>query len=327
METINCDLCGSYSSTTIASQTDLIHNSTAEIFNVVRCNDCGLNYTNPRPSPDEIGKYYSETYTFHHNTGIKAYVKKSILGQIIFLIANSPLAYVFSMIKPISNFLGSQVRPSIEDPLLQLLKADSLKSFLDIGCGSGVNAHFWGKKSSLMNLKNTIDVYGCEIDSLSREYLNNNGIHCWSDIGKINNEMKFDVIRMNWSLEHAHYPSEYFEFFQKHLTDHGKVIIGVPNSKGILYQMEPNALELPIHLHHFSINTLNKYAVKYNLKIISSFTFSYSSMFQFAKEVGLLSNKYNYPKGIFGSKRLQAVLNSFDRFGLGNDIVVTLGKN
>ena len=58
METINCDLCGSYSSTTIASQTDLIHNSTAEIFNVVRCNDCGLNYTNPRPSPDEIGKYY-----------------------------------------------------------------------------------------------------------------------------------------------------------------------------------------------------------------------------------------------------------------------------
>ena len=50
-------------------------------------------------------------------------------------------------------------------------------------------------------------------------------------------------------------------------------------------------------------------------------------MFQFAKKVGLLSENFNYPKGIFGSKRMQAVLNSFDKFGLGNDLVVTLKLN
>ena len=88
--------------------------------------------------------------------------------------------------------------------------------------------------------------------------------------------------------------------------------------------MEPNALELPIHLHHFSIDTINKYCIKYNLEIINSFTFSYPSMFQFAKDVGLLSEKFNYSKGIFGSKKMQTVLNSFDEYGLGNDLVVTL---
>jgi len=324
MEKINCDLCGSSSSAIIAKQTDLIHKSTTELFNVVKCHDCGLNYTNPRPDTDQIGSYYSDSYTFHHNKGIKAFVKNSILGSIIFFVANSPLSYIFSIVPTISNFLGSQIRPSIKDPVLKLIKNNSIKNFLDIGCGSGINAHFWGKESSLMKLKRNLDVYGCEIDQLSREYLNNNGVHCWSNISQIDNEKKFDIIRMNWSLEHAHYPSEYFEFFKNHLTKNGKVIIGVPNSKGLLYQMEPNALELPIHLHHFSIDTINKYCIKNNLEIINSFTFSYPSMFHFAKDVGLLSEKFNYPKGIFGSKKMQTVLNSFDEYGLGNDLVVTL---
>lgn len=327
MEKTNCDFCGSSSNAIIAKQTDLIHKSTTELFSVVKCHDCDLIYTNPRPDTGQIGSYYAESYTFHHNKGLKAFVKKTILGNIISFIANSPLAYIFSIIPPISNFLGSQVRPSIEDPVLQLIKHDSIKNFLDIGCGSGVDAHFWGSGSSLIKLKDNIDVYGCEIDQLSREYIIKQGVHCWSNIHQINDEKKFDIIRMNWSLEHAHYPSEYFEFFKNHLTENGKAIIGVPNAKGILYQMNPNALELPIHLHHFSIDTINQYAFKYNLEIIKSFTFSYPSMFQFAKKVGLLSENFNYPKGIFGSKRMQAVLNSFDKFGLGNDLVVTLKLN
>jgi len=326
MEQVNCDYCNSSSYRNVASQTDLIHKSTQEIFNVVECNSCGLNFTNPRPNTDEIGKYYSESYTFHHNSGLKAFVKKSFIGKVIKFIANSPIAYLFIFIPPISNFLGSQVRPSIKDPIIEIIKNESSKNFLDIGCGSGLNAHFWGKQSSLIKLNNIIKVYGCEIDKDSRDYLNNLNIKCWSKIDEIESKKKFDLIRMNWSLEHAHYPSQYFEFFTKHLTSDGNAIIAVPNNNGILYKLEPNSLELPIHLHHFSIKTIQNYCMKNNLEIVNYFTFSYSSMFYYARDIGLLSKKFNYPKGIIHAKRFQVLLNAFDKFGLGNDLVVTLKK-
>ena len=209
---------------------------------------------------------------------------------------------------------------------MKLIKAGDAKSFLDIGCGSGINAHFWGSKSSVTKCKNTLDVYGCEIDQNSRDYLNNNGIKCWSHISEIDSDKKFDIIRMNWSLEHAHYPSEYFKFFRSNLSENGTVVIGVPNNKGLLYQIEPNALELPIHLYHFSLDTLSKYCKKYDLEIVEERTFSYPSMFYYADDIGLLPKRFKSRRGVFSAKRMQNSLNIFDEFGLGNDIIVTIKK-
>lgn len=326
METIKCDLCGSDSYKHIASQSDALHKSTPDFFDVVECSNCGLNFTNPRPTIEDIGNYYTEGYAFHHSSGLKAYIKKSIFGSILRFIANSPLAYFSILFPPLSKFLSTLVRPSIDDPVIKLIKAGHSKNFLDIGCGSGLSAHFWGSKSSLTELKKTIDVYGCEIDENSRNYLNNNGIKCWSHISEIDSDKKFDIIRMNWSLEHAHYPSEYFQFFKSNLSENGRVVIGVPNSEGLLYKIEPNAVELPIHLHHFSLDTLSKYCKKNDLEIIYEKTFSYPSMFFYADDIGLLPKRFKSGRGIFSAKRMQNSLNIFDEFGLGNDIVVTIKK-
>ena len=326
MEITKCDLCGSDSYKNVACQSDVIHKSTSDFFNVVECNNCSLTFTNPRPTADEIGNFYTESYRFHHNSGLKTYIKRSIFGSILRFIANSPLAYLSILFPPLSKLLSTLVRPSIDDPVIKLIKAGHARSFLDIGCGSGINAAFWGSKSSLVKCKNTIDVYGCEIDQHSRNYVNNNGIKCWSDISEINSGKKFDIIRMNWSLEHAHYPSEYFKFFKNNLSENGRVIIGVPNNKGLLYQIEPNALELPIHLHHFSLDTLSKYCKKNDLEIVEEKTFSYPSMFSYAVDIGLLPKRFKSGRGIFSAKRMQNSLNIFDEFGLGNDIVVTIKK-
>ena len=56
MEIVPCDLCGSDDSEKVAEQTDLLHKTTSEIFSVVRCNNCGLHFTNPRPDINEIGR-------------------------------------------------------------------------------------------------------------------------------------------------------------------------------------------------------------------------------------------------------------------------------
>jgi SAM-dependent methyltransferase len=40
-----------------------------ERFRVVRCPECGLAWVSPRPGPDEIGRYYPETYSWKPESG------------------------------------------------------------------------------------------------------------------------------------------------------------------------------------------------------------------------------------------------------------------
>ena len=56
-ETVNCDLCNSSDYELFASQTDLMHKSTKKFFNVVSCKNCGLKFTNPRPTKGSISNF------------------------------------------------------------------------------------------------------------------------------------------------------------------------------------------------------------------------------------------------------------------------------
>ena len=61
METTACDLCGSTRQTTIYQIPDRRYFPN-ELFTVVECDQCGLGFVNPRPSFNEIGKYYPPEY-------------------------------------------------------------------------------------------------------------------------------------------------------------------------------------------------------------------------------------------------------------------------
>ncbi len=60
METIACPLCGSKESSLFVETVDI--KNTREQFKVVECSHCSFKYTNPRPTFDEIGKYYGTDY-------------------------------------------------------------------------------------------------------------------------------------------------------------------------------------------------------------------------------------------------------------------------
>ncbi len=62
MEHVSCDLCGSTRREVLYVLRDLSFDLPGE-FPVVRCQQCGLIYVSPRPSPEEIGRYYPSTYT------------------------------------------------------------------------------------------------------------------------------------------------------------------------------------------------------------------------------------------------------------------------
>lgn len=61
METVACDLCGSVRHTTLYQVPDRLYPSD-ELFTVVRCDDCGLAFVNPRPRSEQMGKYYPPDY-------------------------------------------------------------------------------------------------------------------------------------------------------------------------------------------------------------------------------------------------------------------------
>ncbi len=61
MEATCCNLCGADDASVLYQGRDRLLNLPGE-FRLVRCNQCGLIYLNPRPTAQEIGAYYPEQY-------------------------------------------------------------------------------------------------------------------------------------------------------------------------------------------------------------------------------------------------------------------------
>lgn len=62
VETCICDLDHATASTPLYSFTDILYNLPGK-FTMHRCNQCGLMYLSPRPTPTSIAFYYPENYT------------------------------------------------------------------------------------------------------------------------------------------------------------------------------------------------------------------------------------------------------------------------
>ncbi len=61
METVSCNLCGSENYQTVYSMPDAFYFKD-EWFNVVECKNCGLGFLNPRPTYEEMSRYYPPAY-------------------------------------------------------------------------------------------------------------------------------------------------------------------------------------------------------------------------------------------------------------------------
>ncbi len=328
-ETVNCDLCGSSDYFPVATQNDLIHQTTSYAFTIVKCKECGLYFTNPRPTSESIKSCYPKDYSFHLRQSKFKSSLKSFIGSIV----QSRLLDFPSIFLPskINQILIGFLKPKIDDPLLDYLDKESNSSMpikiLDIGCGSGLNAHFWGTKSCLKELSRKNQVFGVEISKFAREILGAFCNNTFTSIDEIPGNLKFDIIRLNWSLEHTHTPSLYFEFISKHLSERGIAIVCVPNNDGIIYRVEKSCIEVPVHLYHFSKITLKKYARKSSLNMISFLTFSYPSMYGFADGIGLLSQSYKFSlMNLMQARLLMKMHSKLDFSGFGNDLIAVFKK-
>lgn len=207
---------------------------TDERFRLVQCSECGLVYVNPRPNPQELQGYYSKEY-YESNW--------SVVGELdsrLFLDLNRRIEYVGRYKK------SGRV--------------------LDVGCGSG---DFLGEMKAI-----GWDVYGVDASrsACDRAVAKiGTNIYCGSlDDCHFVGEF-FDVVTMWHVLEHVDDPNATIKEIGRILKNDGLLILEVPNIDSPIYKATRqyySALDVPRHLIHFSLKTIERLIVRNGFRII-----------------------------------------------------------
>ncbi len=243
MEHTSCDLCGRNETRPFL---DMKSPETKERFALVKCQQCGLVYLNPRPGKEEILRYYpaEEYYSYKdpdiQNRGYRQRIKNFLWESQMGYKKNAKL---FRTI--LSSLLNKFTIVSIP------YKKNG--RILDVGCGSGalvewLEQHQW-------------DAYGVDISPEACRTAQRHGLKVHlGELPQMAFPSKFfDVVLMNQVLEHLFSPSEYLREVYRILKDDGQLIISVPNIDCYESKLLKECwldLDLPRHLYHFTPHTL-----------------------------------------------------------------------
>jgi len=237
------------------------------MFKVFRCDSCGLAYSYPFLSVDEERKLYEDYFAHHIHENISTNqvaiqfkcqnLLDDILGGYFFKSRNIWLK------KLLSSFLFQRILTTY--PIFSCVKDKPLK-ILDIGCGDG---HFLSKAKRFGCV-----CFGTEYHDTLVNRLNANGIIATKEIkdfvGRVKAEAdKFDIIRINWVLEHVANPGGILEDAHKLLNDDGELIIGVPNFDTFANIFKEDfQMHLPQHRQLFTKKSIIGLLKRHEFKVI-----------------------------------------------------------
>lgn len=259
----NCPICSSSQLAPLFSGIDYSH--TKEEFEVEKCADCGFVFTQNAPDENNIGKYYeSEDYVSHSDT------QKGLF---------------FKIYHAVRNYMLGQKRKMIE-------QVTDKGKLLDIGCGTG---YFLNE----MQVQKW-EVTGIEQDEQARKYGSNKfniNVKTPAELFELESG-SFTAISMWHVLEHVHNLDGYLKQIYNLLESDGTLAIAVPNHDshdGKHYGKHWAAWDLPIHLWHFTPDSMEKLMKKYGFKIIAHKRLPFDSFY-----VSMLSEKYKKRTGVVG---------------------------
>lgn len=201
-------------------------------YNVVRCIDCGLMRTNPRPTPETMGFYYPDNYGPYRATRINPDRKD-----------NGHLSFWRWWVKSIFRFNTTRL------PRLQPARV------LEIGCASGA---FLDKM-----FRKEWKVEGLEFSEIAAQSARSLGFPVYT--GSVESapdpEHLFSLV-VGWMvLEHLHDPVLALQKLHHWVEPHGWLVLSVPNAGSVEFRIFRDrwyALHLPNHLYHYTPDSLSK---------------------------------------------------------------------
>ncbi|MCZ7622145.1 MAG: class I SAM-dependent methyltransferase [Candidatus Kuenenia sp.] len=233
IENVSCPLGCPRNDNIVLIGRDLLHDLPGE-FAVVKCFECGLMRTNPRPSPDSIGFYYPDDYGPYLGTRVQQAKPKQ---------ASSIKKLLRPLVKWFFNFNVASLPPLAPGRLLE------------VGCASGVFLHHMAGQGW--------QVEGIEFSEKAAQAAAQHGYHVHA--GPLETAPKpdepFDLV-VGWMvLEHLHDPIGGLKKLREWTKPGAWLVLSVPNSASLefrLFKEKWYALQLPNHLHHFTPETLGR---------------------------------------------------------------------
>jgi 2-polyprenyl-3-methyl-5-hydroxy-6-metoxy-1,4-benzoquinol methylase len=175
---------------------------------IVKCNNCGLVYTNPRFTYESLLKIYDKTYFItedEEKIDCPFYLNYIEDKQTI-------LKTMDLRLRKIRNFINSPGK------------------ILDVGCATGF---------SLMAATNLgWASYGIEISKFCYDYAKKNNLNIHNgNLQNFPNNMQFDVITMWDYLEHSLNPIDDLQICYNLLKDGGYIFLSIPNIDSWSYKL------------------------------------------------------------------------------------------
>jgi len=280
METLQtCELCGGGAFTPVLSQRDLLLDRPAPLFRVVRCDDCGLLFTNPRPSREEMGAHYPEEYYSHsdvdrllrqHHDGATPSWRRRVKARLLEEYYGYPPASTGTpgvleriLSGPLLYPLYLYFRLSGRDPSLIPFVGEG--RILDVGCGLGFalalyRGRGWtpfGVEPSPVAARYAREVLGLPVHQ--GEFLDARFPSAF-----------VDVVLFQHSLEHVPHPSVELREAHRVLKGSGLLVVMVPNAASLdarLFGRWWFAWDLPRHLYHFTPRTASALLAKAGFRV------------------------------------------------------------
>jgi 2-polyprenyl-3-methyl-5-hydroxy-6-metoxy-1,4-benzoquinol methylase len=252
-ERVNCPGCGSDKSQVAHVGHDWALDPQRQVY-IVRCDACGLHFTNPRPAADHLGAYYQADYAPYHrqrgeierSSAISTALRTWVLADAYGAPANKPRGWRAAIVRA-ARLVQSTEHFGFGIPF------HGEGRLLDFGCGDGT----FLRRMAAIGWKPIGLDFGPRAVAAARA----GGIPALQ--GTLpHHDLRpgsFDVVTMRHSLEHVPDPRAVLTAALDLLSPGGRLIVQVPNfaSWEIAYFGDAaRMLDLPRHLLHFTPPTL-----------------------------------------------------------------------
>ncbi|MFX0136758.1 MAG: class I SAM-dependent methyltransferase [Candidatus Hodarchaeota archaeon] len=230
---VNCDLCDNNNYVLNFRGRDYRFGR-KENYNVVKCNNCGLSYVNPRPAPEVINKLYIEDYTAEDNALIIPEMGNKHWKKIL-----------------------ERVWHKINGQYIDEIFYNAKGRVLDIGC--------WNGYLLLPLRKKGCEVYGIETNPKYVDVCQQLGLNVFCGTLKDARfpDQFFDTVIMSQVVEHLASPKETMREIKRILRSEGKVLVFCPNAESYLSKFFGkywHGWHIPFHFYAFTKKTIQRLA-------------------------------------------------------------------